>query len=136
MIKAQDPKKVAEAKARRKQKARQRMKRAQRKAETIFGADGLSNRVKQRQIEKLYGRELAAIRRDKNKREYRVMKKKASKAMGKIKGGRSIKMVDKRMKADKRGQKQAEKRGKAKRKLNKYARGKSRSGKKKKGRRR
>ena len=87
-----------------------------------------------RQIEKLYGKELAAIKRDKNKREYRVMKKKASKAMGKVKGSRNVKMVDKRMKADKRGMKTAERRGRAKRKLNRYKgrrKGRSKSRRKK-----
>jgi hypothetical protein len=48
------------------------------------------------------------------------MKTKASKAMGFMKKRRGVKMVDKRMKADKRGKKIAEKRGRKKRKLNKY----------------
>ncbi len=117
---------------RRKMKARQRMKRAQKKAEVIFGADGISNKVKAHQIQKLYAKQLAAIRKERNKKEYRVMKKKSSKAMGFMKTSRNVKMVDKRMKADKRGKKIAEKRGRKKRKLTKYRGRRNKSGRKNK----
>jgi len=63
---------------------------------------------------KIYRRELSAIKRENNKRQYKVMRKKSSKMMGFLNRSRKIKMVDKRMKADKRGKKISEKRGHSK----------------------
>ena len=70
----------------------------------------------------MYGRELAMIKKGKNKKEYRVMKKQKSKLMGKMRKSRSIKMVDKRMKADKRGLKIALRRGRKKHKPRRHKR--------------
>ena len=65
----------------------------------IFATEGISNNVKQHQIEKIYGRELAKIKKERNKKEYKVMRKFKSKTMGRLNSGRNTKMVDKRMKA-------------------------------------
>jgi len=96
------------------------MKKAQTKAESIFNTDGLSNNVKAHQIMKIYRKELSSIKRENNKRAYKVLRKRTSKLMGYLSSSRKIKMVDKRMKADKRGKKIAEKRGRSKHKKVKY----------------
>ena len=107
-------KKVAEARARKKRKDSRRMEKVRAKAESIVEADGVSAKAKMRALEKL----MKASKEKKPDATYVVTSKSGgSKIVGKggnTNGSRSVK-VDRRLKADKRGQNATEKRSKGKR---------------------
>lgn len=92
------PKKVLEAKARKKNKLRKRLEQVKKKAEKISNMEEINELSKIKQIEKLYKKE---INRSKEKKKYIV-----SRSFNKNSGrdGRGIKHVDRRLKKDKRAQ--------------------------------
>jgi len=97
------PKKVLEAKSRKRNKLNRRMAKIKKQAQTISNQEEISEFSKVKQIEKLYKKE---IRNNKEHKKYVVSRS------SKIKTGkdsRSIKHVDKRMKKDKRTMKQKDK---------------------------
>lgn len=100
------PKKVLQAKARRKAKLTKRLDRVKKKAQVISNQDEISEFSKVKQIEKLYKREIS---RNKEKKKYIVSR--ASRVRH-GKEGRNIKFVDKRLKKDKRAQKAKDKKKK------------------------
>ncbi|KAH8102498.1 Spb1 C-terminal domain-containing protein [Cristinia sonorae] len=101
-------KKVAEAKARKKMRAVQRMEKAMKKAEGVNETSDMSEREKARQIEKLMGKSMAKAK----KKEVKVVVAKGAHRglKGRPKGvkGRYV-MVDSRMKKEVRAQKRRDK---------------------------
>jgi AdoMet-dependent rRNA methyltransferase SPB1 len=98
------PKKVLEAKARKKNKLAKRMQKVKKQAHVISNQEEISEFSKIKQIERLYKREM---NRSKEKKKYVVSRS------GKIKTGktgRNLRFVDKRLKKDKRATKAIEKR--------------------------
>jgi len=100
------PKKVLEAKNRKKMKIAKRMQKVKQKAQVIVNQDEINEHSKISQIEKLYRRELS---KSKERKRY-VVGKKSNK--GPTKGGRNVKFVDRRMKKEKRADKARGKRKK------------------------
>jgi len=102
-INARPIKKVAEAKARKKLKAKRKIDKVKKRANHIALDNELSEVAKARAIEKLYKTQMAKM---KTKQIY-VVRRKFQKGRQKIGPKRSVgtkvKVVDKRMKADKRG---------------------------------
>lgn len=94
---------VAEAKARKKLKAKRRIDKLKARANHIAVDNELSEVAKARQIEKLYKSQMAKM---KSKQVY-VVRRKFQKGLQRIGPkrtvGTKVKVVDKRMKADKRG---------------------------------
>ena len=93
-INAQIPKKILEAKVRRKIRIQKKLKKTQKKAETLMSQEGVDEVHKLRQVGKLY---------DKSKRELKDDKKYIVGKKGKAIGGkdsRKVKHVDSRMKKD------------------------------------
>merc|ERR1712137_177798 len=96
-------KKVAEAKARKKMKAKRNLDKVKQKANAIAEDSDLTEVAKARSIERLYKSQMAKM---KTKQVYVVRGKgqKGKQRVGPKSSGKSrIKVVDKRMKADKRG---------------------------------
>ncbi len=95
-INARVPKKILEAKVRRKIRVQKKLKRTQKKAEHVMSQEGITEVNKLRQVGKMY---------DKSKRELKDNKKyvigKQTKAVG-GKDSRKVKHVDARLKKDKR----------------------------------
>jgi AdoMet-dependent rRNA methyltransferase SPB1 len=99
------PKKVLEAKNRKKKRLARQMEKIKKKAQVISNQEEIGEGSKIRQIDKLYKRELS---KNKEEKKYIVIR-------GKQKTGRnsrSVKYVDKRLKKDKRGVKRAERKNK------------------------
>ncbi|CAB3988348.1 pre-rRNA processing FTSJ3 [Paramuricea clavata] len=115
-INARPIKKVAEAKARKKQKEMKRVERARKKAEVICDNDNVTDNEKAQQLKSLY-KKAGIGKRKKPEVKYVVAKKgggKRAKRPAGVKG--PFKMVDPRMKKDLRekGNKQDKKRGRRK----------------------
>merc|ERR1712100_793116 len=102
-INARPIKKVAEAKARKKLKAKRKIDKIKKRANHIAVDNELSETAKARAIEKLYKSQMAKM---KTKQVY-VVRNKFQKGKARIgpkkSAGTKVKIVDKRMKADKRG---------------------------------
>lgn len=93
------PKKIMEAKVRKKIRIQKKLKKVQKKAETIMNQDGLNEMSKLKTVTKMYDKSKEAL---KDNKKYVVGKK--GKASGR-KDGRNVKHVDARMKKDKRAMK-------------------------------
>lgn len=100
------PKKVLEAKARKKHKLNKKLEKVKKKAEAIANQDEIAEFSKVKQIEKLYKRELA---RNKEKKKY-IVSRSFTNNSGRDRRG--VKHVDRRLKKDKRAEKAREKKGK------------------------
>ena len=100
------PKKVLEAKARKKNKLQKRLQKIKQKAEAISKQDEYTEISKVKQIEKLYKRELS---KGKEKKRY-IISRSNKNNIGK--DSRNVKHVDRRLKKDKRAIKAREKRKK------------------------
>ena len=100
------PKKVLEAKARKKNKLNKRLEKIRKQAEGIANQDEYTEISKVKQIEKLYKRE---INKSKEKKKYIISR---SWSNNKGKDSRNVRHVDRRMKKDKRAIKAREKRNK------------------------
>ena len=100
------PKKVLEAKARKRNRLNKRLQKIKKQAENIANQDEYTEISKVRQIEKLYKRE---INKSKDKKKY-VISRSWSNNRGK--DTRNVKHVDRRLKKDKRAIKAREKRNK------------------------
>ena len=100
------PKKVLEAKARKKNKLNKRLQKIRKQAEGIANQDEYTEISKVKQIEKLYKRE---INKSKEKKKYIISR---SWLNNKGKDSRNVRHVDRRMKKDKRAIKAREKRNK------------------------
>ncbi|XP_028396734.1 pre-rRNA processing protein FTSJ3-like [Dendronephthya gigantea] len=116
-INARPIKKIAEAKARKKQKEMKRLERARKKAEVICDNDEVTDKEKAQQLRNLY-KKAGVGKRKKPEVKYVVAKKgigKRAKRPAGVKG--PFKMVDPRMKTDLRGKmkNQDKKRGKRRR---------------------
>ena len=102
------PKKILEAKARKKNKLTKRLDKVKQKAQAISNQDDINEFSKVKQIEKLYRKE---INKTKEKKKY-VVARSNRQNMGK--NGRNVKFVDRRLKKDTKALKRAEKRNKKK----------------------
>ena len=100
------PKKVLEAKARKRNKLNKRLQKIRKQAEGIANQDEYTEISKVKQIEKLYKRE---INKSKEKKKYIISR---SWNNNKGKDSRNVRHVDRRMKKDKRAVKAREKRNK------------------------
>ena len=100
------PKKVLEAKARKRNRLNKRLQKIKKQAENIASQDECTEISKVKQIEKLYKRE---INRSKDKKKYIISR---SWSNNKGKDGRNVRHVDRRLKKDKRAAKAREKRNK------------------------
>ena len=100
------PKKILEAKARKKNRLNKRLQKIKNQAEGIANQDEYTEISKVKQIEKLYKRE---INKSKEKKRYIISR---SWANNKGKDSRNVRHVDRRMKKDKRAIKAREKRNK------------------------
>ena len=101
------PKKILEAKARKRNKLNKRLEKVKKKAEAISNQEEINEFSKVKQIEKLYKKELA---KGKEKKKYIVSRAFTHNNRGK--DGRNYKHVDRRLKKDKRAEKAREKRNK------------------------
>ncbi len=105
-INARMPKKILEAKARKRNKLQKRLQKIKKKAENIANQDEYNEISKVKQIEKLYRKEISKTKEKKRyiiSRSYRTDNRKNT---------RTIKHVDRRMKKDKRAIKARDKRNK------------------------
>src|SRR3990167_525987 len=104
--------KTAEAKARKKMKAQKKIEKVKSKATSIANDNELSETAKARQIEKLYKSQMAKM---KTKQVY-VVRRKFQKGLQRIgpkrEIGTKVRIVDKRMRKDRRAEKAAGKRNK------------------------
>ena len=100
------PKKVLEAKSRKKKKLQKRLDKVKKKAQVISNQDEINEFSKVKQIQKLYKKEL---NKSKEKKRYVVAR---SNKVDNRKDTRNVKHVDKRMKKDKRALKAIDKRKK------------------------
>jgi len=102
-LKSRPIKKIVEAKFRRKMQVAKKMDKAKVKAKQIFEQEGISEGAKMRQVQNLYKKQLAETKKEK---KYVVSRKfKADKLKKNVKSGRFQKLVDKRLKKDKRADK-------------------------------
>ena len=99
------PKKILEAKARKKFKLNKRLEKVKKKAEAISNQEEINEFSKLKQIEKLYKKELS---KGKEKKKYIISRAFTGNNRGK--DGRNVKHVDRRLKKDKRAEKAREKR--------------------------
>lgn len=99
------PKKILEAKHRKKKRMARQMEKIKKKAQVISNQEEIGEGSKIRQIEKLYKREL-----NKNKESKKYVFVRSNQKVGK--DSRNVKYVDKRLKKDKRSQKRAERKNK------------------------
>jgi AdoMet-dependent rRNA methyltransferase SPB1 len=123
-VDARPTKKVVEAKARKKMKAVKKSEKVKQQAVAVAGNGELSTKEKMRQIEKLYKGQVNKMKPD----SVYVVAKKAS---GRIRGsgkGKRVKVVDPRMKKDKRAIKNIEKKSKGKGGKGGKGKGKGRGG--------
>lgn len=102
-INARVPKKILEAKVRRKIRIQKKLKHTQKKAEHVMSQDGITEISKLRQVSKLYDK---SKRQLKDKKKYVIGKK--NKAIG-GKDSRKVAHVDSRLKKDKRAEKRISK---------------------------
>ena len=100
------PKKVLEAKARKRNRLNKRLQKIKKQAEGIANQDEYTEISKVKQIEKLYKRE---INKSKEKKKYIISR---SWLNNKGKDSRNVRHVDRRMKKDKRAIKARDKRNK------------------------
>jgi len=100
------PKKVLEAKNRKKRKIAKQMQKVKKKAESIVNQEEINERSKVQQIEKLYKKELSKF---KEKKKYVVSRKYKQDSRSQRKGGKNVKFVDGRMKKEVRAQKRRDK---------------------------
>ena len=100
------PKKVLEAKARKRNRLNKRLQKIKKQAENIANQDEYTEISKVKQIEKLYKRE---INKSKDKKKYIISR---SWSNNKGKDSRNVRHVDRRLKKDKRALKAREKRNK------------------------
>ena len=100
------PKKILEAKARKRNRLNKRLQKIRKQAEGIANQDEYTEISKVKQIEKLYKRE---INKNKEKKKYIISR---SWTNNKGKDSRNVRHVDRRMKKDKRAIKAREKRNK------------------------
>ena len=100
------PKKVLEAKARKRNRLNKRLQKIKKQAENIANQDEYTEISKVKQIEKLYKRE---INKSKDKKKYIISR---SWSNNKGKDSRNVRHVDRRLKKDKRAIKAREKRNK------------------------
>ena len=100
------PKKILEAKARKRNKLNKRLQKIRKQAEGIANQDEYTEISKVKQIEKLYKRE---INKSKEKKKYIISR---SWSNNKGKDSRNVRHVDRRMNKDKRAVKAREKRNK------------------------
>lgn len=113
-INARPPKKIAEAKARKKMKLQRKMDKVRRQASAIAQDKDMSDVGKMRAMEKLYK---SQMRKMKPSRVY-VVRRKFQKGTGRVSnapqtsGSQKIKVVDRRQKSDKRGLERAARRKK------------------------
>ena len=105
MLKNRLPKKVLEAKYRKKKKMVNNLKKAQSEAAEIYENEGLSPFTKARSINQLYRK---AIKKSKPKKKQVIVSKRHLMAAPNKKSGRKFVMVDKRLRKDLRAQKKAE----------------------------
>jgi len=106
---ARNIKKVAEAKARKKNRELKRMEKVKRQAEGVLAAEDVSSREKQAQIKRIYGK--ASRENKKEHITYVPIKAGAGKRVSRPAGVKGkFKVVDSRMKTDMRGEKAAERR--------------------------
>ena len=98
-----------EAKIRRKFQVAKKLKKAESKAKDIMEQEGVSEVSKLKQVKGLYKK---ALKSKKIEKKYVVAKKFADKSKGNKGAGRNTRLVDSRMKKDKRAQKRLEKKGK------------------------
>jgi AdoMet-dependent rRNA methyltransferase SPB1 len=103
------PKKILQAKARKRNKLMKRLDKVKKKAQTISNQEEISEVSKIKQIERLYKREMD---KSKEKKKYIVSR---SFKVKKGKNSRNVRFVDKRLKKDKRAQKTRDKKQKNKR---------------------
>lgn len=104
-VNAKSIKKVVEAKARKQRRVKRRMDKAKKKAEVITNNEELSQREKASEVNKLYKKAMTPLK--KKDTEYVVMKKmNKGRKPKRIKG--PYKMVDKRLKKDRRAMKKSE----------------------------
>ena len=99
-------KKILEAKGRKRNKLKKRLRKIRKQAEGISNQDEYNKILKVKQIEKLYKREIS---KSKEKKKYIISR---SWANNKGKDRRNVRHVDRRMKKDKRSIKAREKRNK------------------------
>eukprot|EP01104_Vermistella_antarctica_P020010 TRINITY_DN826_c0_g1_i2.p1 TRINITY_DN826_c0_g1~~TRINITY_DN826_c0_g1_i2.p1 ORF type:complete len:138 (+),score=38.99 TRINITY_DN826_c0_g1_i2:190-603(+) len=112
-------KKVAEARARKKMKAHKRMEKVKSKANAIASQGDLTERDKAKQIQRLYNADKKAekpgtVYVPRKKFQKGAATKQAIQSARASNRGSRIKLVDKRMKTDKRGEKRAKSRSKKK----------------------
>lgn len=115
-INARAPKKVLEAKIRKRMKLNRKMKKVGQRAQKVLDQDGIDEYHKMKEVNKLYARELKA---GKDNKKYIVSKSWKGKGG---KEGRSVKYVDSRLKKDKRATKRISKTRHVKRRDTKKAR--------------
>lgn len=106
-INSRTPKKILEAKNRKKRKMAKQMDKIKKKAQAIVNQEEIGEGSKLRQIEKLYKKEL---NKNKPKKSYVVVR--ANQKVGK--NSKTTRFVDKRLKKDKRAAKRIERRNKDK----------------------
>jgi AdoMet-dependent rRNA methyltransferase SPB1 len=102
-INARVPKKILEAKARRRKRIQSKLKKTEKKADTIMSQEGITEVNKLRQVGKLY---------DQSKRQLKDSKRYVIGKKGGAVGGkdtRKVKHVDRRLKKDKRALKRISK---------------------------
>ncbi|CAG5099069.1 Oidioi.mRNA.OKI2018_I69.XSR.g16222.t1.cds [Oikopleura dioica] len=106
---ARNIKKVAEAKARKKNRELKRLEKVKRQAEGVLAQEDVSSREKQAQIKRIYGK--ASRENKKEHITYVPIKTGAGKKVSRPAGVKGkFKVVDSRMKTDMRGQKASERR--------------------------
>lgn len=105
-INSRTPKKILEAKNRKKKKMLKQMDKLKQKAQVIVNQDDMGEVSKIREIEKLYKKEMI---KNQPKKKY-VIARANQKVAGK--NSKNLKFVDKRLKKDKRSLKRAERRNK------------------------
>uniref|UniRef100_A0AAY4EJJ0 pre-rRNA processing protein FTSJ3 n=1 Tax=Denticeps clupeoides TaxID=299321 RepID=A0AAY4EJJ0_9TELE len=111
-INARPIKKVAEAKARKKRRMLRKMEQAKKKAEAVVNTVDISEREKMAQLKSIYKK--AGVRKEKKEVTYVVAKKGAGRNIRRPAGVKGVfRVVDSRMKKDKKGQQRKEQRGRS-----------------------